>query len=133
MHKVMLEDNMKRKQNGQAPLLSLPKPCDHFDLIGGTGTGGCDACFKYLTLNLLISHNRIVALMLGRLRMDVDAAIKYYDILAKEVFSQPKRLQGDGKFKATKLEAAIKSVVKDVTGDPESLLLERNESILCRA
>jgi len=133
MHKVMLEDNVKRKQNGQAPLLSLPKPCDHFDLIGGTSTGGCDVRFKYLTLNLLIGHNRIVALLLGRLRMDVDTAIKYYDILAKEVFSQPKRLQGDGKFKATKLEAAIKSVVKDVTGDPESPLLERNVSTLCRA
>ncbi|KAF8961360.1 acyl transferase/acyl hydrolase/lysophospholipase [Flammula alnicola] len=114
MHRLMVEENTKRKQDGQAPLNSLPKPCDYFDLIGGTSTGG------------------IIALMLGRLRMDVDKAIKCYDDLAKDVFSDPKRWGGDGKFKATKLEEAIKSVVKDVTGDSESPLLEGNEAGVCR-
>jgi len=70
--------------------------------------------------------------MLGRLRMDVDAAIKHYDTMVEQVFSDPKARLGDGRFKATKLEAAIKSVVKDVTGDSESPLLERNESTVCR-
>ena len=60
--------------------------------------------------------------------MDVDTTIKHYCILVKHVFSHPKGRPGDGKFKATKLEAAIKSIVKEVTGDSESLLLERNES-----
>ncbi|KAF8961390.1 acyl transferase/acyl hydrolase/lysophospholipase [Flammula alnicola] len=114
MHRLMVEENTKRKQDGQALLSSLPKPCDYFDLIGGTSTGG------------------IIALMLGRLRMDVDQAIKYYDDLAKHVFSDPKRWGGDGKFKATKLEEAIKSVVKDVTGDSESPLLEGDEAGVCR-
>ncbi|KAF8961379.1 hypothetical protein BDZ97DRAFT_1208591 [Flammula alnicola] len=114
MHRLMVEENTKRKEDGQAPLSSLPKPCDYFDLIGGTSTGG------------------IIALMLGRLRMDVDKAIKCYDDLAKDVFSDPKRWGGDGKFKATKLEEAIKSVVKDVTGDSELPLLEGNEAGVCR-
>jgi len=70
--------------------------------------------------------------MLGRLRMDVDTAIKHYDTMVKNVLSHPKRRLGDGKFKATKLEAAIKSIVRDVTGDSESPLLERNESAGCR-
>lgn len=72
--------------------------------------------------------------MLGRLRMDVDAAIKHYDNLAKDVFSDLKRW-GDGKFKATKLEEAIKSVVKDITGDSETPLLEPegdDEAGVCR-
>lgn len=69
--------------------------------------------------------------MLGRLRMDVDTAIKYYDELAKNVFSETKRW-GDGRFKATKLEEAIKSVVKDMTGDSESPLLESDETSICR-
>ena len=59
--------------------------------------------------------------------MDVDKAIKHYDNLAKHVFSDPKRVGGDGKFKASKLEEAIKSVVTDVTGDSESPLLEGDE------
>jgi len=70
--------------------------------------------------------------MLGRLRMDVDTAIKHYDTMVKNVFSNPKGRPGDGKFKATKLKATIKYIVKDVTGDSESPLLERNESVGCR-
>ena len=75
---------------------------------------------------------RIVALMLGRLRMDVDTTIKHYDIMVTHVFSDLKGRLGDGRFKATKLEAAIKSIVRDVTGNSESPLLERNEFTVCR-
>jgi hypothetical protein len=70
--------------------------------------------------------------MLGRLRMDVDTAIKHYDELAKYVFSDPKRWIGDGKFKAGRLEEAVKSVVRDTTGDSESPLLEGDEVRVCR-
>jgi len=70
--------------------------------------------------------------MLGRLRMDVDAAIKHYNTLAKHVFSHPKRWQGNEKFKATKLEEAMKAMVRDITGDSESPLLEENEAIHCQ-
>lgn len=69
--------------------------------------------------------------MLGRLRMDVDTAIKHYDELAKVVFSDLKIL-GDGKFKESKLEGSIKSVVKSATGDEESPLLEGDEAGVCR-
>ncbi|XP_006464094.1 hypothetical protein AGABI2DRAFT_153069 [Agaricus bisporus var. bisporus H97] len=113
MHKLMFEENEKRKRDGEEPLSVLPKPCDYFDLIGGTGTGG------------------IIALMLGRLRMDVDTAIKIYDDLAKRVFSAMKRW-GKGRFKATTLEAAMKSVVETVTGDSESPLLEADQAGVCR-
>jgi len=70
--------------------------------------------------------------MLGRLRMDVDTAIKHYDTLAKHVFSHPKRWKGEGKFKATRLEEAMKAIVRDATGDSESLLLEYDETKGCR-
>jgi patatin-like phospholipase/acyl hydrolase len=40
MHRLMLEENMKRESDGRPPLTNLPKPCDVFDLIGGTSTGG---------------------------------------------------------------------------------------------
>ncbi|KAJ7937769.1 acyl transferase/acyl hydrolase/lysophospholipase [Mycena leptocephala] len=113
MHRLMVEENKKRKTLGLAPLDTLPKPCDHFDLIGGTSTGG------------------IIALILGRLRMDVDTAIMCYDHLAKQVFSEVKRGLGDGKFKASKLEAAIKSTVAKMTGDSETPLLEGGEAV-CR-
>jgi len=49
MHKLMVDGNMKRKQDGQPPLTCLPKPCDFFDLIGGTSTGGCAAFLRHYT------------------------------------------------------------------------------------
>ena len=74
----------------------------------------------------------IIALMLGRLRMDVDTAIKSYNNLAEQVFSAPKRWPGDGRFKATKLEAVIKSVVGGETDNPEEPLLEVSNASVCR-
>ena len=69
--------------------------------------------------------------MLGRLRMDVDTAIRHYDDLAKQVFSDTKRY-GDGKFKAKKLEEVIQFVVETITRDPKSPLLERDQARICR-
>ena len=70
--------------------------------------------------------------MLGRLRMDVNTAIRQYDEIAKHVFSDLKLFGGDGKFRATKLEQAIKSMVEDITGDTESPLLEGDKTGTCR-
>jgi len=70
--------------------------------------------------------------MLGRLRMGVETAIDTYNSLAQQVFSDQKRWPGDGKFKATKLEEVIKSIVRDVTGDPEEPLLEVSDASVCR-
>ena len=136
MHRLMVEENARRERDGEGPLSELPKPCDYFDLIGGTSTGGCVALYIYDHLILLTRytkfvHYRIIALMLGRLRMDVETAINHYDDLAKQVFSDMKRF-GDGKFKATKLKEVIQSVVETVTGDPESPLLERDQAGICR-
>jgi hypothetical protein len=74
----------------------------------------------------------IIALMLGRLRMDVETAIGSYINLAQQVFSDQKRWPGDGRFKATNLEKVIKSVVQSVTSNPEEPLLEISDASLCR-
>jgi len=52
MHRLMVEENI-RKKDAQAPLSILPKPCDYFDLIGGTSTGGCVAFIAALTARLI--------------------------------------------------------------------------------
>jgi hypothetical protein len=44
---MMVEENAKREKDGEEPLSELPKPCDCFDLIGGTSTGGCVALYIY--------------------------------------------------------------------------------------
>ncbi|KAJ5662450.1 tetratricopeptide repeat domain protein [Penicillium maclennaniae] len=49
---------------------SPPKPCDYFDMIGGTSTGG------------------LIAIMLGRLQMTVNECIDAYTSLSNKVFEK---------------------------------------------
>ena len=69
--------------------------------------------------------------MLGHLRMDIDQVIECYNSLVEQVFSKRKRW-GDGKFKATTLEAVIKPVVQCALGDSESPLFEGDVDGACR-
>ncbi|KAJ7487086.1 hypothetical protein FB451DRAFT_776392 [Mycena latifolia] len=62
-------------------------PCDYFELIGGSGTGG------------------IIALMLGRRRMSVSDAISAYQKLKP----QPKRGRGEA-FRASNFEEVLKDI-----------------------
>ncbi|KAG6904819.1 hypothetical protein DXG01_006974 [Tephrocybe rancida] len=95
MHRIKAEQHLE----------DTPLPCDYFNLIGGTSTGG------------------IIALMLGRLQMTVEDTIACYDDLAGRVFSEVKIL-GDGQYKATLLEEVIKEVVQKRTGNSEAHLLD---------
>lgn len=76
-----------------------PKPCDYFDLIAGTGTGG------------------LIAIMLGRLRMDLVRCMEVYVKMTQKVFETDKTIAGipyrSTLFKASKLEDAIRECVAD--------------------
>lgn len=75
----------------------LPLPADYFDIIGGNGTGG------------------LIALMLGRMRMNVEDAKQWYVELTRYVFITDKTVMGVpyGKtlFKKERLEQAIRECV----------------------
>ncbi|KAK4152543.1 acyl transferase/acyl hydrolase/lysophospholipase [Chaetomidium leptoderma] len=102
---IILQELMHRtfvETEGRAPRRSeIPKPCDHFDLIVGTGTGG------------------LIALMLGRLRLDIETCKELYVRLTRMVFETDKTIAGipyrSTLFKATKLEEAIKECVREHT------------------
>ncbi|KAK6003120.1 hypothetical protein QM012_000965 [Aureobasidium pullulans] len=92
------------------------KPCEIFDMIGGTSTGG------------------LIAIMLGRLEMTVDECIQKYQDFMTKVFtiSWLKRKASDwhiggDKYDAKILESCIKEVVKDRLGDENAMLLDDRE------
>ena len=102
---IMLQELMHRtyvEMHGEAPKRhEIPKPCDHFDLIIGTGTGG------------------LIAIMLGRLRMDVETCKDVYVRMTRRVFETDKTFAGipfkSTLFKASKLEEAIRDCVREHT------------------
>ncbi|OAA65037.1 Acyl transferase/acyl hydrolase/lysophospholipase [Cordyceps fumosorosea ARSEF 2679] len=96
MHRTFVEIH------GRAPRRNeIPKPCDHFDLIIGTGTGG------------------LIAIMLGRLRLDLETCKILYVRMTRVVFETDKTIAGipyrSTLFKASKLEEAIRKAVRDHT------------------
>ncbi|OIW35316.1 hypothetical protein CONLIGDRAFT_53333 [Coniochaeta ligniaria NRRL 30616] len=90
---VMLDCIMRRLQKKKG-LDELPKPCDYFDLIAGTSTGG------------------LIAILLGRLRMTTQEALDAYDDVAETLFSRSNRKYlAKSQFKSTTLEDVVKEIV----------------------
>ncbi|KAH7364622.1 phospholipase, patatin family protein [Rhexocercosporidium sp. MPI-PUGE-AT-0058] len=107
---LMGKVNAERVKEGQA----VVKPCELFDLIGGTSTGG------------------IIAIMLGRLEMDVDECIEEYTSMFETIFGKkglPVNRWGriKGRFDSTVLEQYIKGILKKRGLAEDALLNDGNE------
>ncbi|KAJ8129286.1 hypothetical protein O1611_g4345 [Lasiodiplodia mahajangana] len=70
---LMNEINKFEKSGDASSNHHAIRPCDYFDYIGGSSTGG------------------LLAIMLGRLRMDVDSCIDEFEAISNKLFS-PTRL-----------------------------------------
>ncbi|GFF61692.1 putative Pfs, NB-ARC and TPR domain protein (JCVI) [Aspergillus udagawae] len=109
---IMDRLNHVRREHKLPPV----KPCEVFDLIGGTSTGG------------------LIAIMLGRLEMDVDKCIDAYSELAAAVFGEklsliPVNFKGDirPQFDSAKLESAIQKMIEDSGASKQDLFNDGTE------
>ena len=121
----MLKEILYRIQQ-EKQLQDLPRPCDIFDLAGGTSTGG------YVVVMASIyppppdrATGRLIVIMLFRLEMSIDEAIDAYATLARRVFSEKKWFFHEGTFRASRLEDAIISIIRarsnEADGDPRAV------------
>ncbi|CAE6418092.1 unnamed protein product [Rhizoctonia solani] len=103
---LILREIMNRLKVNVGP---TPQPWEYFDLIAGSGTGA------------------ISAIMLGRLRMNIDDVISTYIKLMSNVFSGKKFLaNGPAAYSTTKLEQELKEIVRKATGDEDERMMEEN-------
>lgn len=112
---LMFLDQLMR---GLANDAVIPKPCEYFDLIVGTSTGG------------------LLAIMLGVLQMSVQECIAAYTELATTIFPPRKRprfrlrlsmtqfLKVQPKYDANVFEMALKTFLTKRGYNPEALLLD---------
>jgi Patatin-like phospholipase len=112
------------------------KPCEVFDLIGGTSTGGYALSPSRQVYN---NVNRLIAIMLGRLEMTVDECISAYRELIKAVFEEKRSRLGIGatgsitaQFSSETLNNAIKRVLAKYKDASESELLDDGRDRGCR-
>ena len=103
-------------------LAEAPLPCDVFDLIAGTSTGG------------------LIAIMLGRLHMSIDECIAKYEIVGKSVFkgrpnNVTKILKGvvNSPFYDIKtLQDEVKTILKAKEMDLSESFLEKESPPRCK-
>ncbi|KAJ7443683.1 hypothetical protein FB451DRAFT_92370 [Mycena latifolia] len=87
LSELIILDRLMYQIGTQLGLQVPPHPCDYFELIGGSGTGG------------------ILALMLGRRRMSIADAISAFEKL------KPQAKRGGGEaFRASKFEEVLKDI-----------------------
>lgn len=96
-----------------------PKPCELFDMIGGTSTGG------------------LIAIMLGRLRMSVRACIDTYLEISPRIFTRihHKSVNWKGKMQGRFDHLALENAVKDMLrqqGQNEDELFAENGPTSCK-
>ncbi|KAF2025710.1 hypothetical protein EK21DRAFT_75787 [Setomelanomma holmii] len=111
---LMILEQLMEAVNPDAP----PKPCDYFDMIGGTSTGG------------------LIAVMLGRLQMSVVDCIAAYLSLSKRVFCKSRHrvtIKGkvQGRFDSEELARAVREVMS-AQGLAEDALLKDSPDAPCK-
>ncbi|KAI8942872.1 hypothetical protein NX059_000912 [Plenodomus lindquistii] len=112
---LLILEKLMEAVDGENP----PKPCDYFDMIGGTSTGG------------------LIAIMLGRLKMSVADAITAYLELSDSIFQKKKtskfKMTGklQGRFDSEELIRAVKRVIAD-QNQSEDILLKDGTNPACR-
>ena len=87
-----------------------PLPCEYFDYFAGTSTGGSVKQIGQCAQRKL-TFARLIAIMVGRLRMSVDAAKDKYAELGRNVFGRS-RWWRTSKYDHKPLEEAVKEVVR---------------------
>ncbi|KAJ7099196.1 hypothetical protein C8R44DRAFT_355298 [Mycena epipterygia] len=111
LSELLILERIMYRTKMEGHLDTIPSPCECFELIGGTGTGG------------------IIALMLGRLRMSTAEAISAYQTLCP----QPK-MGGTEQFQTSKFEDTLKKIFKqekmdDISSDVcKTFVCTMNES-----
>jgi predicted acylesterase/phospholipase RssA len=106
MESIALEEKRlkKRPVSDNTPL----KPCDYFDLIGGTSTGG------------------IIAVLLGRLQLDCRQCIQIYTKVSQKIFRKDRSVTVGGvhvpytttRFSGSVLEKSVKEALVELGFDP---------------
>jgi hypothetical protein len=102
-------------------------PADYFDLMGGVGFGGY--VISYIRV---ISYHlfRLIAILLGHLRMNVDEATEALLDVALAVFPNGSQPDPDPEVRMEKLSESVKNILQTRGIPPDRKMQEKDEG--CR-
>jgi uncharacterized membrane protein len=105
-------------------------PADYFDLMGGVGFGG----YVFLYIETIAYHLfRLVAILLGHLRMNVEGAIDALQEVALALFSDRLHPSSDQDTRTKQLSASVKSILQTRGLPPDQKMQDTSEkSVGCK-
>lgn len=119
-----------------------PKPCDFFDMICGTSTGGYVKATtgECTTHKLMHDIHSLIAIMLGRLEMSVDQCIEAFTGMMETIFNPkdkkalPFKLRNgkiQPRYVTEHLEKAIREIIKN-SEYPSDALFRGSKKSSCK-
>lgn len=125
LKELMAQINRQRRSENQNEPTSVVEPCDVFDLICGTSTGGLIAIM--LGRLKMVCFNRLVLINMLTELQTVDQAIAKYSELSETIFTTSLKSK-TAKFDHTAFENILKKVVAEsqLNLQPDALLKEPN-------
>jgi hypothetical protein len=85
-------------------------PCEYFDLIGGSDTGG--SVIRPETIIHSLIHCRLLAIMFTKLHMSIDEATDAFLQICEEVY-------GDDRVTPAQRSACLRKCIEDILGKKE--------------
>jgi hypothetical protein len=105
-------------------------PADYFDLMGGVGFGGC----VYIYIEIIAYHIfRLVAILLGHLRMNVEEAIDTLQDVALAIFPDSHHPSFDSEARTRQLSESVKGILQTRGLPPDRKMQDKSgESVGCK-
>ncbi|MCJ1269967.1 hypothetical protein MMC22_009860 [Lobaria immixta] len=100
---LILQELMESVRKSQG-LEVAPLPCEYFDMIAGTSTGG------------------LIAILLGRLRMSVSDCIDLYKKFGQEIFEKELGWTTSTRFSSAVLQSVLEKIITNHIGHEEAFL-----------
>jgi hypothetical protein len=112
-----------RRLRGHLGLEGDALPCDHFDLIGGSGLGAYVVYFvKKQLAEMLILYVSFVALCIGPLKMSAIAAMEALQVLGLSVFYDSRDAERKTVFDSDDLRSSVQGIIEGTGVSPDAMI-----------
>lgn len=119
---LILQELMESVRKSQG-LEVAPLPCEYFDMIAGTSTGGYgESNLTLIGLYTDLAPTRLIAILLGRLRMSVSDCIELYKKFGQEIFEKELGWTTSTRFSSAVLQSVLEKIITNHIGHEEVFL-----------
>lgn len=121
---LLIVDGIMNRIQWDLKLEEVPRPCNYAELMVGTELGA----YVHIALCLLNTDlcrvNRVIVILLARLRLTAREALGHIVKLGQRVFTEPIELTSGPKYKPESLNVAVRAILNHCGLDEDAKMIE---------